>query len=123
MKPIFPGCNNKMLSSPTIQVVCGIQPAKRWDGLRLASGTARVLVASVVVFKAQMCNQLFAAKVAQCVLELHQLDENVMLRIEARRSLRRFKIEGQPLLDSFHPCPLCQIHQKCQIKNDWRGEN
>jgi hypothetical protein len=42
---------------------------------------------SVVVLKAQMGNQVLAAKVAQGILEFHQLNKNVVLGIEMRSRL------------------------------------
>ncbi|HYN23580.1 MAG TPA: hypothetical protein VES69_00895, partial [Pyrinomonadaceae bacterium] len=39
---------------------------------------------SVVVLEAQMGNQVLAAKVAQRVLEFHQLNKDVVLGIEIR---------------------------------------
>ena len=35
----------------------------------------------VVVFQAQVRDQIFAAEVAQCVLELHDLDEDIVLGV------------------------------------------
>ena len=48
----------------------------------------------VVVFQPQMRDQVLTAKIAQCVFELHQLNENVVLRIKARGGLRRLEIKG-----------------------------
>jgi len=41
-----------------------------------------------------------AHDVAQRVLQLHRLNEKIVLRIEARRCLRRLEIEAEPLLDA-----------------------
>src|SRR5688500_7608244 len=57
---------------------------------------------SVVVFAAQMRDELLAAQVAQRVLELHQLDEQIVLRVERRRMHRALEIEREPLLDAGH---------------------
>jgi len=42
----------------------------------------------VVVFKPKVGDQLFAHDVAQCVFELHGLDEQIVLRVEALGGLR-----------------------------------
>src|SRR5947209_1221180 len=65
-----------------------------------------LLFFSVVVFKTKMCNQILSAQVAQSVLELHQLNEDVVLRVKTGRGLRRFEVEGEPFLNAFHPGPL-----------------
>ena len=51
------------------------------------------LLRLVVVFESEMRDHLFAAKVAERVLQLHQLDEQIVLRIQARRRLRRLEVE------------------------------
>src|ERR1019366_5474320 len=56
---------------------------------------------SVVIFESKVCNQVRAHDVAQRVLQLHRLDEQVVFRIQSIGSLRRLKIEAQPLLDAF----------------------
>ena len=61
---------------------------------------------SVVILKAEVSDEVFAAQVAQRVFQFHQLDKNIVLRIEAGRSLRRLEIEGEPLLYSLHPDTL-----------------
>ena len=43
---------------------------------------------SVVVFEAKVGDEVGAHDVAQCVLELHGLDKQIMLGIEAFASLR-----------------------------------
>src|SRR5260370_37822384 len=61
---------------------------------------------SVVVFVAKMGDRLFAHHPAQGVLQLHQLDEEIVLRVEAFRGHRALEVEAEPLLDSLQaPAP------------------
>ena len=39
----------------------------------------------VVILKTEVCDQVFATQMAECVFKLHQLDEDVVLGIEAGR--------------------------------------
>ncbi len=48
----------------------------------------------VVILQPQMRDQLFAFQVPQRVLQLHQLDEQIVLRIQARCRHRRFEVEA-----------------------------
>src|SRR6185295_3143663 len=63
----------------------------------------------VVVLTAKMRDQLLALQIPQRVLQLHQLDEQIMLRVETRRVDRALEIERQPFLDAGHTRPLRQI--------------
>src|SRR5271170_7443047 len=54
----------------------------------------------VVVFQSEMRDQLFALQVPQSVFQLHQLDEQIVLRIQSRRGHRRLEVEAQPLLNA-----------------------
>ena len=47
-----------------------------WRGFFRAGG-------SIVVFQAQVCDQVFTAHPAQRVLEFHQLDEDIVLGVQA----------------------------------------
>src|SRR5438876_1855677 len=71
----------------------------------------------VVILLSQVRDQVLALHPAQRVLQLHELDENVMLRIKARRGHRRFEVEREPLLHAAHACPLGQIHEQHQVQN------
>src|SRR5260370_33799872 len=66
---------------------------------------------SGVVFEPEMRDQVFAAHPAQRVLELHQLDENVLLGINVRRVHRGLEAVRQPFLYPAHAVPLRQIHK------------
>ena len=70
-----------------------------------------------------MGDQIFAAQVAQRILEFHQLDENIVLWIEARRGLRRLEVEGEPFLNTFHSGALREIQKQGEIQNDRRRQN
>src|ERR1043165_6782132 len=70
-----------------------------------------------------MRNQVFSAKVAQGVFELHQLDEDVVLWVESGRGLGRLEVKGEPLLNPLHACPLRQVQEERQVQNYGRGKN
>jgi len=55
---------------------------------------------SVVVLESKVGDKVRAHDVAQSVLELHRLNEEVVLGIEAFARLRRLEIEAQPLLNA-----------------------
>src|SRR5258706_6089039 len=102
----------------------------RYRSLHLPDGVFRTSRAcgtgSVVILEPEMRNQLGALEVAQSVLELHKLDEQIMLRIEARHRHRRLEIEAEPLLDAqaLKPvAPLRQVEEQDEGQNDRCGEN
>src|SRR5258707_13704295 len=70
-----------------------------------------------------MRNQVLAHHPAQCVLELHGLDEQIMLRVEAGSTHRRLEVKTKPFLNTAHAGALGQIEEKNEIENDGRGEN
>src|SRR5215469_10360694 len=81
-------------------------------GLMPRSGAT--LCTLVVVLQAKVGDQLLTLQVAQSVLQLHQLDEQIVLGIESRRSHRRLQIEAQPLLDAESlefPAALGQVKE------------
>ena len=55
---------------------------------------------SVVVLQPEVRDQVLAHDVAQRVLQLHRLDEQIVLRIEPLGRLRRLEVEAQPLLNA-----------------------
>ena len=55
---------------------------------------------SVVVLQSQVRDQFFPLQVAQGVLQLHELDEQVVLGIEAGRGHWRLEVEAEPFLDA-----------------------
>src|SRR5580692_8579186 len=78
---------------------------------------------SIVVFLAQMGDQVLAHHPAQRVLQLHRLDKQVVLGIKLRRAHGRFEIEAQPFLDAAHSGALGQIEEENQIKYDRRRQD
>src|SRR6185436_246230 len=77
----------------------------------------------VVVLPAKVSDELLALEIAQRVLQLHQLDEEIVFGIEARRVHRALEVERQPLLDPVHARPLGEIEEERDIEHDRRGEN
>src|SRR5579871_2371459 len=57
---------------------------------------------SVVVLTAEVRDQLLTLEVPQRVLQLHQLDEQIVLGIEPRGVHRTLEVEREPLLDAGH---------------------
>src|ERR1700748_3100749 len=77
----------------------------------------------VVVLTAKMRDELFAFQIPQRVLQLHQLNEQVVLRIQARRVNRALEVERQPLLNARHARPLRQIHEQRDVQDNRRGQD
>src|SRR4051812_9489963 len=71
----------------------------------------KAAVASVVVFEAEVRDEVFAAQMPERVLELHQLDEDVVLGVEAGRGHRRLEVEREPLLYPTHPDALREVEE------------
>src|SRR5947199_10441230 len=85
--------------------------------------TSAGCVKLVVVFTAKVRDQLFAFEVPECVLQLHQLNEQVVLRVEARRVHRALEVERQPLLNAAHVGAAGQVEEQRDVEHDGRGEN
>src|SRR5947209_20616059 len=79
--------------------------------------------ASVVIFEAEVRDEVFAAKVSERVLEFHQLDEDVVFGVESGRCHRRLEIEGEPLLYTFHADALREVEEEREVEDDGRGED
>src|SRR5712692_3317482 len=80
----------------------------------------------VIIFESQVGDELFAAQVAQRVLELHQLDEQVVFRVEGRCAHGAFEIEGEPFLDDLArhlAAALRQVHEQNQVEHDRRRQD
>src|ERR1022692_3917828 len=80
----------------------------------------------VVILQPQVRDHLFALEMAQRVLQLHGLDEQVMLGIQSGRRHRRFEVEAQPLLDADTAQlrrTLCQVEEEHQIEHDGRSQD
>src|SRR5882724_4380639 len=76
----------------------------------------------VVVLEPKVCNQILSAHPTQGVLQLHQLDENIVLRIQARRSHGSLEVERKPLLNALHSSALRQVHEQNQVQHEGRGQ-
>src|SRR5271157_5145176 len=73
-----------------------------------------------------MRNQLFALQVPQSVLQLYELDEQIVLRIQSRRRHRRLEIEAQPFLNSEAAQlrgALRKVEEEHQVEHDRRRKN
>src|SRR5437773_11496278 len=81
------------------------------------------LIILVVVLETQVSNQIFAPQVAQSVLQLHQLNEDVMFRIQSWRGHRRLKIKRQPFLHTLHFGPLGKVKKQGEIQHNRGCQN
>src|SRR5262252_9216769 len=75
-----------------------------------------ILVWSVVILVAQVGDGLFAHHPAERVLELHRLDEEVVLRIEVGRRHRALEVEAQPLHHAVEARALREVHEEREIE-------
>src|SRR5687767_15853907 len=78
---------------------------------------------SIVVFETEVSDQVLATQMTERVLQFHELNENVVLRIEARGGLRRLEVEGQPFLDPFHSGPLGEVQKKGEVEAQGCGKD
>src|SRR5262249_10276297 len=88
-----------------------------------ASARARVSAANcrtrlIVVFGAKVGDELLPTKMPQRVLQLHELNEQVVLGVEAGRGHRALEEEREPLLDAVHSGTMRQIHEERQVEHD-----
>src|SRR3981081_2351036 len=77
----------------------------------------------VVVLAAKVRDELLALKVPQSVLQLHQLNEQIVLGVDLRRVHRRLEVEREPLLDALHLGPLRQIEEERDVEHERRRKN
>src|SRR4051812_32420496 len=77
----------------------------------------------VVVLTAEMCDELFALQIPERVLQFHQLNEQIVFRIEPRRMHRALEVERQPFLDAVHAGALRQVEEERDVEHDRRREN
>src|SRR2546427_6659024 len=78
---------------------------------------------SVVVFLAEVGDKVFAHQPTEGVLQLHGLDEEIVLGIEVRCAHGRFKIKAEPFLNAMQAGALGEVEEKHQVENDGRGED
>src|SRR4029453_10600268 len=77
----------------------------------------------VVVLEAEVRDEVLSAQVAERVLELHELDEQVVLGVEAGRGHRALEVERQPLLDPAHPGARGEVEEEREVEHDGGGED
>src|ERR1035437_8239866 len=77
----------------------------------------------VVVFTAEMGDELFALQIPQLVLQLYQLNEEIVLRVQLRRVHRALEVERQPFLHARHAGALREIHEQRDVEDDRRRED
>ena len=72
-----------------------------------------------VVVEAQVSDEAFAHDVAEGVLELHVLDEEIVLGVDAGGGVGVLEVEAEPLLDAQvlqAGCACRQIHEQAKIE-------
>src|SRR5271167_929770 len=80
----------------------------------------------VVVFEAEVGDQVGAHDVAKSVLEFHGLDKEIVLRVETLARLRRLEVETQPLLNADGPerrSALGEVEKQNQVECDGSCED
>src|SRR5260370_41244687 len=99
-----------------------VPPITRIRSLPVPGSRLPTTCSLIVVFKAEMGDEFFTPHPAQRVLQFHELDEEVMLGIQTRRSHRRLEIERKPFLDAAHAGALRKIEEQDQIEHQRGGE-
>src|SRR5437762_9482213 len=77
----------------------------------------------VVILTAEMRDELFALQEAQRVLQLHELNEQIVLGIDRRRVHRTLEVEREPLLDAVHVRALREVEKQRDVEDDRRRED
>ena len=70
-----------------------------------------------------MGDQLLALHPAQRVLQLHQLDEQVVLGVQPSGCGRALPVEAEPLLDAAHAGALGEVEEQREVEHDRRRED
>src|SRR5262245_44898798 len=70
-----------------------------------------------------MRDQVLALQIPERVLQLHQLNEEVVLRVYLGCMHRALEIEREPLLYARHPGALGEIEEQYRVEHDRRSEN
>src|SRR5947209_12374104 len=87
------------------------------------NGFVSMKLGVLVVLHPQMRDLLLAHQPAQGVLQLRLLNEQVVLRIDARRVLRTLEIQREPFLDSFEPRALRQVREQDEVEHEGCGKD
>src|SRR5271166_2895970 len=88
--------------------------------LRLRSGQVRA-TRLIVVFQSQMRDQFFAAQMAESVFQFHQLNEQIVLGIQAGRGHGRLEIKAEPFLNAQAAqllTALGEVHEEDEVEDD-----
>src|SRR5215472_16658481 len=133
MSSLFPNDSKAQFISPcSSSLRMALNPIDVYQSTAvLTSGTcimgttfSGMVYSLIVIFQPQVSNQRLALQVAQRVLELHELDEQIVLRVESGRCHGGFQVETQPLLDA-QPFELFtalgQVEEQHQVEHDGRG--
>ena len=70
-----------------------------------------------------MGDLVFAHHPAQRVLQLGELHEQVVFRVEARGNLRALVIERQPFLDAAEARALGEVHEEHEVEGERGGKD
>src|SRR5262245_54695050 len=92
--------------------------ARTWGG-----EDRRLTTVSIVVLEPEVGDELLAAQVAEGVLQLHQLDEEIVFGVEAGRGLRALEVKRKPLLYAVHSGALRQVEEQGKVEDERGGEN
>src|SRR5579862_7660443 len=77
----------------------------------LSDGIFLEACGSVVVFLAEVSNEILAHHPAQRVFQFHRLDKEVVLGVQFRRAHGRLEIEAEPFLNAAHSGALGEIEE------------
>ena len=69
-----------------------------------------------VVLAAEMGDDVFTHHPTQRVLQLGELNEQVVLGVEARCNLRALVVEAQPFLNATHASALCKVAEQDEVE-------
>src|SRR5690606_37513592 len=78
---------------------------------------------SVVVLAPEVGDEVFTLHPAQRVLQLHQLNEQIVLGIEPRRGHGALEVEAQPLLHTPETGALGEIEEQREIEDERRRQD
>src|SRR3569623_1279416 len=82
-----------------------------------------VRIGLVVVLGAEVGDEVITLRVAERDLQLHELDEQVVLRVQAFLRHRRLPVEAQPLLDARHAGAVREVHEQREVEDARRRED
>src|ERR1051326_568303 len=70
-----------------------------------------------------MGDQIFTSQVPQSVLKFHQLNKQIVLRIQPRSVHWALEIKTQPFLDAAHAASLSEIKKEHEVQDDRSCQN